>query len=216
MANLSLVKTLSRLKEEQRHSDEVLLSPLGLTFTRGSVIEIAGDHSSGRTSAALSLLAKLTSDGEICALVDGSDSYDPCTAMLAGVRNENLLWVRCGGELENAFMAADLLVQAKGFGAIWLNLSSLPQSKLRMVPKTYWYRYRNRISQTPTMVMVTSPEPVTGSASQMSLGFEREKVVWSGSGRYKLLREFRIKMGSRKQYYSQPTRAKMEFDYTDV
>jgi hypothetical protein len=109
-----------------------------------------------------------------------------------------------------------MLVQAKGFGAIWLNLNGLSQSKLRMVPKTYWYRYRNRISQTPTLVMVTSKEPVTGSASQSSFSFEREKVVWSGVGRYKLLREFRIKMGSRKQYYSQPVRAKMEFDYTDV
>ena len=216
MANLSLVKSLSRLKEEQQHSDEVLLTPLGLTFTRGSVIEIAGDHSSGRTSAALSLLAKLTSDGEICALVDSCDSYDPCTALLAGVRNENLLWVKCGGVLENAFMAADLLVQAKGFGAIWLNLNGLSQSKLRMVPKTYWYRYRNRISQTPTMVMVTSPEPVTGSASHQSLTLTREKVVWSGVGRFKLLREFRIKMGSRKQYYSQPVQAKLEFDYRDV
>ena len=216
MANLSLVKSLSRLKEEQQHSDEVLLTPLGLTFTRGSVIEIAGDHSSGRTSAAMSLLAKLTSDGEICALVDSCDSYDPCTALLAGVRNENLLWVKCGGVLENAFMAADLLVQAKGFGAIWLNLNGLPQSKLRMVPKTYWYRYRNRISQTPTMVMVTSPEPVTGSASHQSLTLTREKVAWSGVGRFKLLREFRIKMGSRKQYYSQPVQAKLEFDYRDV
>ena len=216
MANLSLVKSLSRLKEEQQHSDEVLLTPLGLTFTRGSVIEIAGDHSSGRTSAALSLLAKLTSDGEICALVDSCDSYDPCTALLAGVRNENLLWVKCGGVLENAFMAADLLVQAKGFGAIWLNLNGLSQSKLRMVPKTYWYRYRNRISQTPTMVMVTSPEPVTGSASHQSLTLTRQKVVWSGVGRFKLLREFRIKMGSRKQYYSQPVQAKLEFDYRDV
>ena len=109
-----------------------------------------------------------------------------------------------------------LLVQAKGFGAIWLNLNGLPQSKLRMVPKTYWYRYRNRISQTPTMVMVTSPEPVTGSASHQSLTLTRERVVWSGVGRFKLLREFRIKMGSRKQYYSQPVQAKLEFDYRDV
>jgi hypothetical protein len=66
------------------------------------------------------------------------------------------------------------------------------------------------------MVMVTSQEPVTGSASQQSLTLLREKVVWSGVGRFKLLREFRIKMGSRKQYYSQPVQAKLEFDYTDV
>ena len=216
MSNLSLVKSLSRLKEEQKHSDEILLEPLGLTLTRGTVIEMAGDHSTGKTSVALSLLSKLTSEGEICAVVDACSSYDPCTAHLAGIKNDNLMWIKCGGDLENAFMAADLLVQAKGFGAIWLNLNGLPQNKLRMVPKTYWYRYRNRISQTPTMVMVTSPEPVTGSASHLSMTLTRENVVWSGVGRFKLLREFRINMGSRKQLYSQPVQAKLEFDYNDV
>jgi hypothetical protein len=216
VANLSLVKSLSLLKEEQRHSDEISFEPLGLTITRGSVVEIAGGSSTGKTSVALTLLSKLTSDGEICAVVDACNSYDPCTALLAGVKNENLMWIKCGGDLEKAFMSADFLVQAKGFGAIWLNLNGLPLNKLHMVPKTYWYRYRNRISQTPTMVMVTSPEPVTGSASQQSLTLIREKVVWSGVGRFKLLREFRIKMGSRKQYYSQPVQAKLEFDYRDV
>src|SRR4051812_24339102 len=111
MAHLSLVKSLSRLQEEQKHSDEILLESFGLTFARGSIIEIAGGASSGKTSMALALLAKLTSTGEICAVVDSTDSFDPCSAQLAGVKNENLLWVKCGGQLEKAFMAADHLVQ---------------------------------------------------------------------------------------------------------
>src|SRR5687767_10906534 len=116
VANLSLVKSLSRLKEEQRHSDEVLLEQLGLTFTRGTVVEIAGGSSTGKTSVALTLLSKLTSEGEICAVVDACNSYDPCTAFLAGVKNENLMWIKCDGDLEKTFMTADFLVQAKGFG----------------------------------------------------------------------------------------------------
>jgi hypothetical protein len=216
VANLSLVKSLSVLKEEQRHADEIMLEPLGLSLTRGSVVEIAGEASSGKTSVVLTLLSKLTADGEICAVVDACNSYDPCSSFLAGIKNENLLWIKCGGDLEKAFMSADHLVQAKGFGAIWLNLNGLPQNKLRLVPKTYWYRYRNRITQTPTLLMVTSPEPITGSASQQSLLLSRERAVWSGSGRFKLLREFRIKMSSRKQFYSQPIQARLEFDYRDV
>src|SRR6187402_1927140 len=117
MANLSLVKSLSRLQEEQKHIDEVLISPLGLSLIRGSVVEIAGEPSSGKTCVAMSLLAKLTSAGEICAVVDACNSFDPCSAFLAGVQNENLLWVKCSGDLEHAFMSADHLVQAKGFGA---------------------------------------------------------------------------------------------------
>jgi len=216
MRHLSLVKTLSHLKEERRHSDEVLLESAGLAFRRGSLTEIAGTPSSGKTSIVLSLLAKLTVAGEICAVVDSGNGFDPCSAVLAGVELENLLWVKCGGDVEKAFMSADHLVQAKGFGAIWLNLNGLPDRKLKMVPKTYWYRYRTRIKETPTMLLVTSAEPVTGSASQQSFLFEREHTRWSGSGKFKLLREFHIKMHSRKEFYGDAFRTKIEVDYRDV
>jgi|ERR1043166_3415830 energy-coupling factor transporter ATP-binding protein EcfA2 len=216
MAHLSLVKTLSRLHEEQKHSDEILLGSVGLAFARGSVVEIIGKPSSGKTSLLLTLLAKLTAAGEICAVVDTSNGFDPCSAHLAGVQNENLLWVKCGGNIEKSFLSADYLVQAKGFGAIWLNLTGLSQKKLRAVPKTYWYRYRTRIKETPTILIVTANEHVTGSASQQSFQLTRERVVWSGSGRFKLLREFHLKMHSQKGFYGPALPAKIEFDYTDV
>lgn len=216
MGNLSLVKSLSHLQEEQKYSDEVLLESTGLAFARGSVTEIAGEPSSGKTSMSLSLLAKLTRTGEICAVVDSSNSFDPCTAVQAGVELENLLWIKCSGDVEKAFMAADYLVQAKGFGAIWLNLNGLSQQKLRLVPKTFWYRYRNRIKETPTVLLVTAEEPVTGSASQQSFILSRERAVWSGGGRFKLLREFHLSVQARKQFYGQPFQTKIEFDYTDV
>lgn len=113
-------------------------------------------------------------------------------------------------------MSADHLVQAKGFGAVWLNLNGLPLHKLKFVPRTYWYRYRTRIKETPTLLLVTAEEPVTGSASQQSFVFSRERTVWSGSGRFKLLREFRICMDSRKQFYGRPFKTKLEAVYADV
>ena len=216
MRHLSLVKTLSHLKEERKHSDEILLESAGLAFRRGSLAEVAGHASSGKTSLMMMMLAKLTTAGEICAVVDSSDGFDPCSAVLAGVELENLLWVKCGGDVEKAFMSADYLVQAKGFGAIWLDLNGLSTRKLRMVPKTYWYRYRTRIKETPTMMLVTSAEPITGSASQQSFLFERERTIWSGRGRFKLLREFHLKMHSRKEFYGDAFRTKIEVDYRDV
>lgn len=216
MPYLSLVKSLSRLYEEQKHSDEVLLGSVGLTFARGSVVEIAGQTSSGKTSLVLTLLSKLTSTGEVCAVVDSSGGFDPRSSYLSGVNNNNLLWVKCGGDIERSFLAADHLVQAKGFGAIWLNLAGLSQQKLRMVPKTYWYRYRTRIKDTPTLFLVTAEEHITGSASQQSFIFSRERVVWSGNGKFKLLREFHLKMHSQKGSYGPAVPAKIEFDYTDV
>jgi energy-coupling factor transporter ATP-binding protein EcfA2 len=215
MRHLSLVKSLSHLKEEQKYSDEILLESIGLAFTRGTLAEIAGEPSSGKTSLLLSLLSKLTAEGEVCAVVDSSNSFDPRSAVLACVELENLLWVRCGRDMEMAFMAADYLVQAKGFGAVWLNLNGIPTQQLRSVPRTYWYRYRNRVKETPTLLLVTAEEPVTGSASQQSFLFSRERTLWSGSGRFKLLREFHINLHSRKQFYG-PIKTKIEADYTDV
>lgn len=214
MAILSLVKPASQLQEEQKHIEEISLDLTGLAFERGTIVDIAGGASTGKTAIALSLLARLTANGEICAVVDSSNGFDPRTAVSSGVVLENLLWVRCSGDVEKAFMAADHLVQAKGFGAIWINLSGLPLRKLRMVPKTYWYRYRTRIKETPTLLFVTSEEPVTGSASQHAFTFSRpNNANWSGIGRFKLLHSLSIEMTSRKQFYSRPLLTTIEADY---
>lgn len=216
MANLSLVKPASQLQEQQKHIEEITLEMAGLVFERGSIVDISGGAGSGKTAIALSLLAKLTADGEICAVVDSRNGFDPRSAATSGVMLENLLWVRCGGDVEKSFMAADHLVQAKGFGAIWLNLSGLPLRKLRMVPKTYWYRYRTRIKETPTLLFVTAEEPVTGPASQEAYTFSRPgRARWSGSGRFKLLRSLEIEMTSRKQFYGLPLQTTIEADYTN-
>jgi len=214
MAHLSLVKNLSRLKEEQKHSDEILLEASGLVLTRGSLVEVAGG--SGKTGLVLSLLSRLTQEGEICAVVDAANSFDPCSAVLGQVELENLLWVKCNGDVEHAFMAADYLVQAKGFGAVWLNLNAVSRYQLKQVPRTFWYRYRTRIKETPTLLLVTASEPIAASASQNALVFSRDRVVWSGSGRFKLLREFHLSIESRKEFYGRPLPAKAEFDYGEV
>jgi hypothetical protein len=216
MAQLSLVKSLSRLRDEQRHQEEVTLDAYGLTLGRGDVIEVAGGPSTGKTSIAMSLLARLTGDGEVCAVVDACGGFDPAFAVKAGVRLDGLLWVRCGGELEKAFMAADMLVQAKGFGGVWLDLGGLPERQLRLVPRSYWYRYRSRIRETPTILLVTAEQPVTGSASQSAYTAERERIVWSGQGRYKLLREMHLKTHSRKGHYGDAIRSRIAMDHTEA
>src|SRR5438874_12672417 len=72
--------------------DEVL----GGGFPRGSLVELCGPASSGRTSLAFSLLAQSTERQEACAFVDVSDSLDPISLAAAGVELPRLLWVRCG------------------------------------------------------------------------------------------------------------------------
>jgi recombination protein RecA len=65
-------------------------------LARGCLTEICGTASSGRTSVLLFALARATQRGEICALVDASDAFDPASAAAAGMEMSRLLWVRCG------------------------------------------------------------------------------------------------------------------------
>src|SRR6202795_1558552 len=65
-------------------------------LARGCLTEICGTASSGRTSVLLFALARATQRGEVCALVDASDAFDPASAAVAGMEMSRLLWVRCG------------------------------------------------------------------------------------------------------------------------
>ncbi len=62
---------------------------------RGCLTEMIGPDSSGRTSVLLAALAAATQRGEICALIDATDSFHPHSAVAAGVDLTRLLWVRC-------------------------------------------------------------------------------------------------------------------------
>src|SRR6202140_5917801 len=65
-------------------------------LARGCLTGICGTASSGRTSVLLFALARATQRGEVCALVDASDAFNPASAAAAGMEMSRLLWVRCG------------------------------------------------------------------------------------------------------------------------
>jgi RecA/RadA recombinase len=82
--------------ELQPSGVEELDAVLGGGFPRGSLVELCGSATSGRTGLAFSLLAQATAQHEACAFVDVSDSLDPASLAAAGVDLPRLLWVRCG------------------------------------------------------------------------------------------------------------------------
>jgi hypothetical protein len=63
-------------------------------FPRGECSEIVGSSSSGRTALGATLLAEATRRGEIVALVDTLDRFDPRAAEALAVDLSRLLWVR--------------------------------------------------------------------------------------------------------------------------
>ncbi len=62
----------------------------------GAITELSGPECSGRTSLALSLIARITHSDRVAAWVDVSDALHPESAAAAGVDLDRLLWVRCG------------------------------------------------------------------------------------------------------------------------
>src|ERR1700742_3515808 len=72
--------------------DELLDGGLPL----GALSEFVGPECSGRTSIALSFLARMTREERVCAWIDVSNALDPASAAAAGVDLQRLLWLRCG------------------------------------------------------------------------------------------------------------------------
>jgi len=85
-----------RLAPEMVSSGIPTLDALTGGLPRGSLTEICGSASSGRTTVLLAALAAATRRGEICVVVDASDALDPQSVAAAGVDLNRLLWVRCG------------------------------------------------------------------------------------------------------------------------
>ena len=145
---------------------------------RGAITEIFGPPSSGRTSAMVSMLAEATALDEVCALVDGNDTFDPRSGFDAGIDLRRLLWVRCH-QLDQVLKATDLLLQGGGFGRVVMDLTDLPLSHVRSIPLASWFRFQRTIEKTPTVLIVISPESIVKSAAALVLRMELRGVEWS-------------------------------------
>jgi hypothetical protein len=163
----------------KKREEESLPSAVG-EIPRGALTEIAGPVSSGRTSLLYSLLASASSGQEFCALLDAEDTFDPESAAAAGVRLSQVLWVRCGGNVEHALKAADLLAQAGGFGLVAIDLGDTPGKVLRRIPLASWFRLRQAVENTRTMLIVVAQQIHTHSCSSFRVEFKHSRALWRG------------------------------------
>jgi hypothetical protein len=164
---------------------------------RGSISEISGAFSTGRTSFALSILSSVTQSGAACAWVDVSDALSPESAAAAGIALGRLLWLRTSerrerdsqtpstteskskgstekpwSRMEQALKATDLLLQAGGFAAIVLDMSDLlPQQTMR-IPLASWYRFRLASEQARTALILLTQSPCANSCAALVLRCE--------------------------------------------
>jgi hypothetical protein len=145
---------------------------------RESLTEICAPPCSGRTSLLISALAERTSHLEMCALVDGSDAFDPHSAEAAGVKLRHLLWVRCRN-IEQALRSTELLLQAGGFGFIALDLSDIAPQTVRYVPLSAWFRFRRAVEDTPAIFCLLDQEPTAKTCASLVLRVEAAAVCWT-------------------------------------
>jgi recombination protein RecA len=144
---------------------------------RGGLTEICGPPCSGRTSLLLSALAARTAQAEVCALVDGRDGFDPQAAEAAGVRLEQLLWVRCR-DIEQSLRATDLLVRGGGFGLIAVDLADIDPKTVRGVTLNTWFRFRRAVEDTPSILLLLEQESNAKTCASLVLRLEAEPVEW--------------------------------------
>jgi hypothetical protein len=183
---------------------------LGGGVPRGSITEVAGAASTGKTSFGLSVVASITQSGAACAWVDVSDALSPESAAAANIVLKRLLWLRMSAErkqrvtdkpwsrLEQALKATDLLLQAGGFAAIVLDISDvLPEHTMR-IPLGTWYRFRLAAEQARTALIFLTQSPCASSCAALALHCEPTNVTpFSSNGetalferqQYTLLRE---------------------------
>ena len=147
---------------------------------RGAITEVCGPPSTGRTSIALAIISAATGQDEICALIDGKDSFDPSSGASAGIDLRRLLWVRCH-DVNQVLRSTDLLLHGGGFGLAVMDLSDLPAKALRAIPLAAWFRFQRVIEKTPTVLLLIGAESIAKSAASLVLRTHETHVDWRGN-----------------------------------
>lgn len=171
---------------------------LGGGFRRGQLSEIVGPQSSGRTTVLRAALASAAARGELVALVDACDRFDPVGAEAAGLELSRLLWVRAAGDPVRALKALMLVLQAGGFGVVAFDLADVRPAALRALPFTTWLRVARAVENTDTVALLVAPAHLGRSPGGATLALETSaadtRIRWTGdSHRARLLRGLEVR-----------------------
>lgn len=145
---------------------------LGGGLPRGHLSEIVGGRSSGRTSVVCRALGAAASRGELVALVDTSDRFDPASAAAVGLDLSRLLWIRETGDATRALKAMNLVLQAGGFGLVVLDLSDVAVRTVRALPFTTWFRLARVVESSPTVALLVAVEHVARSSGGATIAMD--------------------------------------------
>jgi recombination protein RecA len=188
-----------------RHEDDVV--SLGVEaldaqvlggLSRGQLSEVVGPRSSGRTSLVQGIVAGVTRRGELAAVIDTLDRWDPAGLAGRGADLTRVLWVRgrdvpvtqlslapdwepsrpapgqrrrshVAQALDRAVKALTLVLNAGGFGLAVLDLADVPTAVIRELPFTTWMRLQRMLEGSSTACVLLGAEPIARSAGGASI-----------------------------------------------
>jgi hypothetical protein len=203
MANIALATATSPFHPRPALKLQDAVEGLG-SLPRGTITEILGERSTGRTALAQTMLATATLGGEVTAWIDGCDSFDPASAVRAGADLGKLLWVQCAHRLETALKAADMVLHSGGFGLVVLDLCDIPATALQRVPLSYWYRIRNAVQHTPAIMLVLAKEAIAKASSAHQLAMSQSSIEWRGLAPFQTIVRMEAEAVTRKPYDAVP------------
>ena len=145
-----------------RSDVSVLDEPIGGGLPCGAITELVSPAASAGTASLIRAFVHCAyRDNYFLALIDGSDSFDPCG--LANACLQHLLWVRCSKAGEG-MRAADLLLRDGNFSLVIVDLVLNAPEQLRKIPQTNWYRLQRLVEAVPTACLVLTRYEMVNSA----------------------------------------------------
>lgn len=173
-------RTLERTKgqtpgTEETFSPDALLRP---TFQarEGRLIELYGELSSGKTALAYRMAAFASARGELVGWVDLPDSLDPRYLQRAGVRLEDVLWVRPPG-LQAALRTAELLIKT-GFALVVLDLEGAPARELARLGASVWTRLSRALRESRATALLLGSHGASGAFATLGARIERRRALF--------------------------------------
>ncbi len=148
---------------------------LGGGFPRGHLSEISGPVSAGRTSLALVLLERTTRSGELAAVIDPGDSFDPSSAARAGVALERVLWAHPPDQ-RRALQCTERLLQTEGFPLVVLDLVG----RDRAIEPAAGLRLARLAAGNRSTLLILSQQRLSGPQAALSLDLRISRAHFSG------------------------------------
>lgn len=184
------------LEPEGRVTDHALWNAiLGQGFRKGTVGEIVGGPSSGRTALALALTAAATRE-DLVAWVDPLDRLSPHAAVQAGVELRNFVWLRGKADKErplaDAIGAAHALAASSMFDVVVLDFADLPDRLLKALPTAWNLRLLHAFEPTETACIVLTRSHWGASPRGLSIRLRAEKREFAQTGHGHLLKRLTV------------------------